>query len=214
MDTSELIMRMADDNSLVIFYQSDKRIEGRWLDKSFLLNTAAERAGTSLLWHKIVCIAKPGTPSHGRPAYTHMMCFSRHLRDTESFAQPDVLANRGDMPWARAMGSTACELACTYITKLADWNMKAKETTDAEENLGLGSVSGFNPERKAKGTILDPFCGLGNALCVANRMGFNAIGVERNKKRAKFAALQLLDPAAGHKWLRGNRVQLDTDNSR
>lgn len=37
-------------------------------------------------------------------------------------------------------------------------------------------------------TIVDPFCGHGSFLAMASRYGFDSIGVERTKKRAKTAA--------------------------
>jgi len=35
--------------------------------------------------------------------------------------------------------------------------------------------------------ILDPFCGVGTVLAVANRLGLDAVGVEKNRKRAEDA---------------------------
>jgi len=35
--------------------------------------------------------------------------------------------------------------------------------------------------------ILDPFCGVGTVLAVANALGLEALGVEKNRKRAEQA---------------------------
>jgi len=35
-------------------------------------------------------------------------------------------------------------------------------------------------------TVIDPFCGQGTVLAVANYMGLNAIGVEISSKRSRF----------------------------
>jgi tRNA G10 N-methylase Trm11 len=35
--------------------------------------------------------------------------------------------------------------------------------------------------------VVDPFCGLGSALAVANALGMDAIGVELSRKRAEKA---------------------------
>ena len=35
--------------------------------------------------------------------------------------------------------------------------------------------------------IFDPFCGVGTVLAVANRLGLDAVGVEKNRKRAEDA---------------------------
>ena len=39
------------------------------------------------------------------------------------------------------------------------------------------------PEGERLCTVMDPFCGYGTTLAVANKMGMNAIGVERSKPR-------------------------------
>jgi tRNA/tmRNA/rRNA uracil-C5-methylase (TrmA/RlmC/RlmD family) len=43
-------------------------------------------------------------------------------------------------------------------------------------------------------TVVDPFCGMGTALAVANEFGLNAVGVERSAKRAR-KARELAFPA-------------------
>ena len=41
--------------------------------------------------------------------------------------------------------------------------------------------------------IVVPFCGIGTALAIANRHGFDAIGIERKRKRAEEARTLVLD---------------------
>ena len=43
-------------------------------------------------------------------------------------------------------------------------------------------------------TVVDPFCGEGMVLAVANAMGCDAIGVELNGKRADKARALQIDP--------------------
>jgi tRNA/tmRNA/rRNA uracil-C5-methylase (TrmA/RlmC/RlmD family) len=45
----------------------------------------------------------------------------------------------------------------------------------------VGPVLGREP------VVVDPFCGVGTVLAVANTLGLGAIGVERNRKRAEEA---------------------------
>jgi tRNA/tmRNA/rRNA uracil-C5-methylase (TrmA/RlmC/RlmD family) len=71
---------------------------------------------------------------------------------------PDVLPNMGKMTWARAMGIAACEATCKYL----------RDVTGAR-------------------VVVDPFCGVGTMLAVANAYGFDAIGVELSAKRAAMA---------------------------
>jgi DNA modification methylase len=43
--------------------------------------------------------------------------------------------------------------------------------------------------------ILDPFCGFGTVLLVAERLGRIGVGIERDEERASFAASRLRDPS-------------------
>ena len=144
------------EDAVAIFYQTDVKHEGRWIDKAYLVQRGAQRAGSALLWHKIVCRAAPGTTTFGRPAYAHMLCLSRGLRLDTGQSSPDVLPELGEMPWARAMGAQACVAAAKFL--------RAHTACD---------------------TVIDPFCGHGTMLAVANAEGLDAIGVELSRKRAK-----------------------------
>ena len=44
--------------------------------------------------------------------------------------------------------------------------------------------------------IVVPFCGIGTALAVANGAGYDALGVERKRKRAELARTLTLDESA------------------
>jgi hypothetical protein len=167
-DAAALVLDRCPPEGVAIFFQTDIKHEGAWVDKGYLCAKAAERAGAELLWHKIVCRREPGTTTFGRPAYAHMLCFSRGVRADPAMSTPDVLPIMGKMTWARAMGVEACKAACRFV-------LEATTTR----------------------TIVDPFCGVGTALAVANLMGLDAVGVELNRKRALRAmSLQLqLRPA-------------------
>ncbi|MDP2305486.1 MAG: SAM-dependent methyltransferase [Pseudomonadota bacterium] len=154
-DVSELACRQVADDAVAIFYQTDVKHDGRWVDKAYLASRGAEAAGSECLWHKVVCRAPPGITTFGRPSYTHLLCFSRTLRLAPGQSSPDVLPRLGEMPWARAMGAEACEAVCQFLLA-----------------------------HTACRTVVDPFCGLGTMLAVANRRGLDAIGVELSPKRA------------------------------
>jgi hypothetical protein len=154
-DVAALACRAAAPGSVVVFYQTDVKHEGTWVDKGFLVHSGAERAGAALLWHKVVCRAEPGTTTFGRPAYAHLSCFSRTARLTPAQSSPDVLPRLGRMTWARAMGLEACN-----------------------------AVSRFLLAHTACRTVVDPFCGIGTMLAVANAHGLSAVGVELSRKRA------------------------------
>lgn len=157
-DAAKVVMRWVSADGVAIFFQSDIRHNGVWVDKGYLVQRAAEDVGAQLRWHRIVCRKPPGTRSLGRPSYSHLLCFGMGAGKKESKILPDVLPSAGEMPWSRAMGVEACRLACDYL--LAE--------TDTQ-------------------TVVDPFCGKGTLLAVANAMGLNAVGVELSQKRCRAA---------------------------
>lgn len=156
--TTALLLEKLEPESVGIFFQTDVKREGTWVDKGYLCQRGAERAGAALLWHKVVCRAPAGTATFGRPAYAHLLCFSKSLRLEPGRSTADVLPRLGEMTWSRAMGIEACRAACDFVRR----------------------------ETKAT-TIVDPFCGVGTVLAVANRYGLDAVGVELSKKRAEKA---------------------------
>jgi hypothetical protein len=157
-DTAAAACRAVADRAVAIFFQTDVKHGGRWLDKAYLVQRGAEIAGSALLWHKVVCRAPPGTTTFGRPAYAHLVCVSRALTLAPGQSSPDVLPGLGAMPWARAMGADAC-----------------------------AAVTRFLVEHTTCRTVVDPFCGVGTMLAVANAAGLDAIGVERSPRRAERA---------------------------
>ncbi len=66
-----------------------------------------------------------------------------------------MLPGLGAMPWPRAMGTAACEAVVRFL--LSDTACR---------------------------TVVDPFCGLGTLLAVANAAGLDAVGVELSRRRA------------------------------
>jgi hypothetical protein len=139
-------------------YQTDIKKDGEWIDKGYLCQKAAERAGHALLWHRVVCRAPAGHVTFGRPAYSHFLCFSRGVRSELSKSAADVLPQAGSVTWTRGMGVQACMAACRYVL-----------------------------QQTSTRSIVDPFCGHGTVLAVANSMGLDAIGVEIGAKRARKA---------------------------
>lgn len=159
---AQAAMGSVGDDGVAIFFQSDIRRHGVWIDKGALVATAAAAADMTLLFHKIVCRAAPGTPTSGRASYAHLLGFARGARPPRR-ATADVLPDGGFRPGPRAMGVNACLAACQVV--LCD-----------------------TPTR----TVVDPFCGWGTVLAVANAIGLDAVGVDRSARMCKKArALQL-----------------------
>jgi hypothetical protein len=157
-DAAALVISRCPDEGVAIFFQSDIKRDGRWVDKGRLVQRAAEREGVALLWHRIVCRLPPGTVTHGRAGYSHLLCYSRRVRYDLKHAVADVLAEPGATTWTRGMGVKACEAACRFVL-----------------------------QQTRTRTVVDPFCGHGSVLAVANAMGMDAVGVEIARKRAQRA---------------------------
>lgn len=155
---SRKLIAWVNPNAVSIFYQSDIRRGAEWVDKAYLVQRAAELEGATLVWHKIVCRRPPGTVAVGRPSYSHLLCVTKQPGKIPIRPGPDVLASAGYMPWSRAMGVDACRIACQFL------------------------VDETNCRR-----VVDPFCGRGTVLAVANAMGLDALGIDLGGKRCRIA---------------------------
>ena len=167
---SELVLSRTPDFGVTIFFQSDIKVEGAWVDKGYLCQKAAEQCGSQLLWHKIYCRIPPGQISFGRPSYSHLLCFSRGARADISRSGADVVSSVGEKIWERGMGLDACMTVAKFIL-----------------------------EQTQTKTIVNPFCGHGSMLAAANWHGLKAIGIERSLKRAEKARQLTLD-TDGKTW--------------
>jgi hypothetical protein len=174
--TAALIFSKTPPEGVTIFYQSDIKSEGTWVDKGYLCQKAAELAGQDLLWHKIICRVPPGITTPRRSSYTHILCFSKGVRVDDSQSTPDVLPEMGEKTWERGMGLEACLMMGNFI---------ARQTTTK--------------------TIAHIFCGQGSMLAMANELGLSAIGVERSQKCAEMARTLKVDLKT-KKWIGGEEV--------
>ena len=157
-DAAVATMSAVTDAGVAIFFQSDVRHAGLWIDKGHLVARAADRAGMRLLFHKIVCRKPPGTLTFGRASYSHLLGFARTLRPSLRRVTPDVLPEAGHMPGTKSMGVAACLDACRFV--------QAETTTR---------------------TIVDPFCGYGTVLAVANALGLDAVGIDLSARMCRRA---------------------------
>ena len=157
--TAKLILEKTDENQVSIFYQSDIKHQGRWVDKSYLCMKAAELVGSELLWHKIICRARPGITTFGRPAYSHIICFSKKLRLDPKNSTPDIIPIMGEKIWERGMAPEASIMIAKFI----------KDQTTSQ-------------------ILINPFCGKGTMIAIANSFDLFTVGIEKNSKRAHFAS--------------------------
>lgn len=60
-----------------IFMNTDRKHQGQWIDKSYLISqVASELPDLKLKWHKIVLLRGVGKAHLQRPTYQHFLCFS------------------------------------------------------------------------------------------------------------------------------------------
>jgi hypothetical protein len=156
------------DDGVAVFFQSDIKRDGWWIDKGALVAQGAAAAGFGLLFHKIVCRKLPGIVTFGRAGYSHLLAFGRHPLPLDRHASADVLPEPGLQPGTKAMGAAACAAACRFVLAAT-------------------------PTR----TILDPFCGFGTVLAVANALGLDAVGVDLSTRMCRRARTLQIDLARG-----------------
>ncbi len=156
--TARLILSKTPSDGVSFFFQSDIKVDNTWVDKSYLVQKAAEELGHDMLFHKIVCRFPVGTITFGRPAYSHVLAFSKGVRPDYGKSTADVLPDTGEKTWVRGMGLDVSLMIAKFV----------KEHTETK-------------------TIVNPFCGQGSMLAAANFVGLNAVGIERSTKRAEMA---------------------------
>ena len=157
-DAAAAVLACVPPEGVAIFFQSDIRHAGLWVDKGALVARGAERAGGHLLFHRIVCRHPAGTLSAGRATYSHLLGFAPVPRPPSGRPRADVIPDAGFVPGKKAMGVNACLEACRFVLQ---------ET----------------PTR----IIVDPFCGWGTVLAVANVLGMDAVGVDLSARMCRRA---------------------------
>ncbi len=157
-ESAARVCALVDDQGLALFVQTDLRKDGAWIDKAALVAEGAARVEGRLLCKKIICRRPPGSRSSAGASFSSLLVFGRGraLDPALPDVVPDVLVEPGPPTWVRGLGRDACAQAVLFVRRYAP----------------------------ATNTIVDPFCGEGMTLAVANALGFHAIGVERNRKRA------------------------------
>src|ERR1700689_1896235 len=59
------VVRWVPAGGVAIFYQSDIRIAGAWIDKGYLVMRGAEEERANIVFHKVVCRKPAGTIGMG-----------------------------------------------------------------------------------------------------------------------------------------------------
>ncbi|CAK9082246.1 unnamed protein product [Durusdinium trenchii] len=172
--TVKLILEKLPAQSRAIFMQTDVKVtkdgnHGRnakggtywqWLNKAHLaILAASDMPGVRLLWHRIIFSGKivGGGRSGFSAGYTHYLCFTNDEADESLDRGFPDVIRKGLSTWTSGAGVNSVELACNYL-----------------KSCGCRIV-------------VDPFCGEGAVLAVANALQLQALGVEHSQKRARQA---------------------------
>lgn len=150
-----LLFRKVRPAGYVVFYQTDRKCNGCWMDKSAWLSESARQSNVPLRWHKIALRRSVDGVDLHRPAYAHLLCFSKALGPGAT--TPDVFM-AGAAVYKHGMGLDAVRVAIRLIAT-----------------------------RPPLGAIVDPFCGRGTVLALANAHGLDAVGVDNDAAQCEAA---------------------------
>lgn len=140
----------------VIFYQTDRKIDGRLESKSSLIFDVAKELGVRCLWHKVVLRHAIGIADLYRPGFAHMIAFSSEMNVGKP--TPDVI-DRRILAYPNAMNQDAARVAVNFAMR-------------------------------ATNEIVDPFCGRGTIVAVADALGAEAIGIDIDPAQCEIARSQ------------------------
>lgn len=164
--SASLIFNKMSKTSYAIFIQTDRKTDGNWIDKSYLLTDTAYHLNVKLLWHKIVLQREVNKIHLQRPTYSHVLCYSYMNKPSKCF--PDVLPI-GNKVYENSTPSTASEACSQFLSEI--YNKKSTL------NLGLG----LDLNLDIKNTIIDPFVGRGTTILSLCSRGLSAIGIDIDK---------------------------------
>jgi hypothetical protein len=170
-------------HGVVIFVQTDDRdaIRGQISKFALVMRAAAEHAqSVKLLWHRVVHFGTVDEGCHGCVKFSHLICFRKNapLEGDGALGKPADASNVGgnlepvaglpDVLWRgiKPRGLNAARSFGAHMTRIIlQWTVR---------QLGVH-------------TVVDPFCGAGTVLAVANVLGLHAVGVDISSKRTKQA---------------------------
>jgi len=166
-DSLRALLKALPPGGAAVFVETDLRecASGQESKLMLALSAAADVEGVSLIWHKVVHFGTVDEPSHGSPKYSHLICFAR----VASGKEEELAGGLPDIFWR---------------------GLKPRGFKHAERCFGVNTVKMVLQWAKNKfdiDTVVDPFCGAGTVLAVANALGLHAVGLDVSPKAAKQA---------------------------
>ncbi len=139
--TCNNIIESLDEESVVFFYQTDRKMDGVIIDKKSIITNVFHNNGFDTIMSKIVIKQKVGTPNFTRMTFTNLFGFSKKYK---SGSVTFDTMYQGKMKYKNAMSETAINVLLDYIKK------KLPDETIVDPFCGRGSVldvfneNGFN----------------------------------------------------------------------
>ena len=147
---AELIFTKVNKKGYVIFIQTDRKKDCKWIDKSYYLNRMADDCGVSLLWHKIALLRRVGAINLHRPTYSHILAFSGMSGPGAS--TPDVIDGYS-REYSNGTPLEAARLAISFIFR-------------------------YNKCKDGEYDVVDPFVGRGTVTKLANEYNLKYLGID------------------------------------
>lgn len=138
-----MCVRHTDPNGYAIFYQTDRRADGRLHDKAAMIVEAAGQAGARVIWHKIA-VHSFGTSLY-RPAFSHLIAVSRSGRAGRP--TPDVWA-AGEKVYPDAIDSASLRMGLDFL-------IARGATSLVDPFCGMGSIPVGALERGLSSVSID-----------------------------------------------------------
>jgi len=178
------VLEALPPHGVVIFVQTDDRdaIRGQVSKFALVMQAAADHAqSVKLLWHRVVHFGTVDEGCHGCVKFSHLICFRKNS-PSKGHGEPEMPASSAsnggghlepvhglpDVLWRgiKPRGLNAARSFGAHMTRVVlQW---------ATQQLGVH-------------TVVDPFCGAGTVLAVANVLGLCAVGIDISSKRTKQA---------------------------
>lgn len=168
--TAQYIFQKVKQDGYCIFVQTDRKINGQLIDKSYLLTHIAYQYGFKLLWHKIVCQRDIGKIDLFRPTYSHFLCYT--IKGTPGQAFEDIIPVSGKL----------YENGTPYNAATAATNFLSKQIKKQKRNL-----DDFDYD------VVDPFLGRGTIGAAAIQKGLSFFGIDIDPKQCKLSQYLLED---------------------
>ena len=161
---SQLIFKKIKRDGYAIFVQTDRKIDGQLIDKSYLLTHMAYSCGLKLVWHKIVCQRDVGKKDLFRPTYSHFLCYT--VNGSPGAAFEDILPVGGKL-YENATPYNAAVSAAEFLSKQIK-KQKLKKTDLAFD-------------------IVDPFVGQGTIGAAALQKGLSFLGIDIDQEQCELS---------------------------